>query len=498
MERKYKALLLYPPLGYVDAFTKQIPLSLIYCATDAVKSGHNVEIIDFRIQKNPIEETLRERLTDEVTVVGISVMSGEPIRGAIQISKIVRKYSSAKIVWGGPHPTVRPGEIMEQDCVDFVIRGYGSKSFKLLLDKLVSNDVNYDNIAGLCYKKGGEIVLSEINAKYEFFDYRDIPYHLIESNLHEYFAQNDRTFPIYTAVGCPYKCAFCISPIWYKQNIKKWVPFEIDYVIEHIEYLIKKYDVKFFYLYDDDSFVNTNHFMNIAREIKRLGLKVKIGVRGIRVNELERIKDEEFKLLEDIGIKILHIGVESGSQKMLNLMKKGIRVEKSVEVNRRLAKFPNIIPLYNLLVGFPTETIDDLKETKRLMIQLASDNPRCLINGPYKFIPYPGSELYELAVKHGFKPPERLEDWVRLDQEKEIWMPWYTKQYDEYIKMLFVQQNILDNRFDMFTNRSRAWIAFFKLLQMLYMPIGKLRLRFDFTKFLIEYRLIKLFLKIGT
>ncbi|MDP3014201.1 MAG: radical SAM protein, partial [Candidatus Subteraquimicrobiales bacterium] len=326
--------------------------------------------------------------------------------------------------------------------------------------------------------------------------YKDIPYQLIERTMHKYFTEENRVMAIYTAAGCPYKCAFCISPVWYKSNVRKWVPFETDYVIGHMEYLIKKYDINFFYLYDDDSFVKVSHFMDIAREIKRRGFKVKIGVRGIRVNELDRITDEEFKLLEDVGITTIHVGVESGSQRMLDLMKKGIKVERSIAVNRRLAVFPNITPIYNLLVGFPTETVDDLKKTKKLMVQLAEDNPRCILVGPQKFIPYPGSELYELAVKYGFKPPQDMEDWASLDQEKEIWMPWYTKEYNDYIKMLYVEQNILDNRFNVLPNLNMALKMLLKLIRWLYMPIGKLRLRYDFTKFLIEYRLMKLFFKI--
>lgn len=495
MVKKNKTLLLYPSLGFFDSFVKHIPLSLIYVAVDSVKAGYDVELIDFRVEKRPMEEILKEKLTDDVIAVGVSVISGEPIKGAVQISNVVRKNSSAKIIWGGSHPTIRPEEVIKQEYVDFVVRGYGSGSLNRLLGRIADGDRNYEGIPGVCYRENGKIIISEINARYEFFDYKDIPYNLLDKTMHEYFTADQRTMAIYTSAGCPYQCAFCISPVWYRSNEKKWVPFEVDYVIGHMEYLIKKYGINFFYLYDDDSFVKVSHFMDIAKEVKRRGLKVKIGVRGIRVNELDKIKDEEFKLLEEIGMTTIHIGVESGSQRMLDLMKKGISVERSLEINRRLAKFPNIIPLYNLLVGFPTETIEDLKETKRLMIQLGKENQRCIVSGPYKFIPYPGSELYKLAERHGFVPPEKLEDWSLLDQEKEICMPWYSKKYNNYIKMLYVEQNILDNRFDIMTKRHRILSLFAKFLVWLYKPIGKLRLKFDFTAFLIEYMVLKLFFK---
>lgn len=486
-------MLLYPPLGFVSSFVKYIPLSLIYAAIDVVKSGFHVELIDFRGHKGAIENILQEKLTKDVVLAGISVMTGEPVRGAVQLSKIVRKYSDAKIVWGGPHPTILPEEVLKQNYVDFVVRGWGSKAIDLLMHKIVSGHEDYSNIPGLCYKEEGRLHIAEIKAAYEFYDYKEIPYHLIEHNLEEYFESDKREFPIYTAWGCPYNCTFCIAPIWYKTNKKKWIPFNTEDVVNHIEYLIAKYAINFFYLFDDDSFVNPRHVINIAKEMKKRGLRVELGVRGIRVDEVKRMTDADLRLLEETGTTNLHIGVESGSQRMLDLMKKGIRAEDSIEINRRLARFPHFVPMYNLLVGFPTETIDDLKATKRLMMQLAKDNPSCVLFGPAKFVPYPGGELFNLAVKHGFTLPDNIEDWAEIDQEKEIWMPWYTREYNQYINMLYVEQNILDNRFNIIPRFGKFGVFVLKLMRWIYKPIGKLRLRYDFSKVLLEYKIIKFF-----
>jgi radical SAM superfamily enzyme YgiQ (UPF0313 family) len=149
--------------------------------------------------------------------------------------------------------------------------------------------------------------------------------------------------------------------------------------------------------------------------------------------------------------------------------------------------------MYNLLVGFPTETIEDLKQTKDLMIQLARENPRCLLFGPAKLVPYPGGELFDLAVQHGFQLPETIEGWAEIDQEKEILMPWYTKEYNQYINMLYVEQNILDNRFERIPNLSKMSRFLLKCLKWLYTPIGMFRLWRNFSKGLIEYKIIKYF-----
>lgn len=493
--RHTKILLLYPSLGFVGSFVKNVPLSLLYCSVDAVKSGLEVEIVDFRLQKEPANIILKKKMGDNVIAVGISVMSGKPVGEAVRFSKLVRNCSQAKIIWGGPHPSIFPEEVLKNDYVDFVIRGYGSKSLNLLLQRLSNNIEDYENIPGLCYKINDTLKIAEINATYEFFNYEDIPYHLIENNIQDYFAEDKRTFPIYSSLGCPYKCAFCIAPVWYRSNKHKWLSLGTEYVIGHMQYLIEKYKINHFYFYDDDSFVRKEHFVDIAREIKKRSIKVGIGVRGIRADELLRLSDDELKLLEDVGTSNLHIGVESGSQRMLDLMNKGIRVEQSIEANRRLINYPNLIPVYNLLVGLPTETMDDLRDTKNLMIQLSKENPNCILLGPSKYIPYPGSVLFDIAVQYGFRKPSQIEGWSEIDQEKEVWMPWYTEEYNRYINMLYVLQNILDNRFNCLPNWGKGWIIFFKFIRWLYFPIGKLRMKYDFTRFLIEYRIIKHFFR---
>lgn len=485
-------MLIYPQLGFMDSFIRQIPLSLIYAATDAVKAGYDIELVDFRVEEKDVEKILKEKFKEDIVGVGISVISGKAIKNAMQISNCVKKISNANIIWGGSFPTVMPKEVLSQKYVDFVIRGYGSGPFRLLLDRIFSGSSNYDEIPGICYKKNGDTKVSEINSSYEFFDYKEIPYRLIDKFIVKYFSKKQREMPIYTAVGCPYSCAFCISPLWYRANKRKWISFDTSYVVNHMAYLIEKYGINYFYLYDDDSFVEVNHFLEIAREIKRRKFNVKIGVRGIRVNEIDMIKDDELGLLEEAGITTLHIGVESGSQKMLDLMKKDIKVEQSIAVNRRLAKFQKIIPYYNLMSGLPTETIEDLKETKRLMLQLTKDNPACVVYGPFKFIPCPGTELYDLAVKMGFKPFEKLEDWGKLDQESDVRMPWYKKDFNNYLNMLHLEQNILDNRLALLSKTNKFFIMLLRFLRWLYSPIGKLRLKYDFADLLIEYKILKL------
>ncbi|MBF0465630.1 MAG: B12-binding domain-containing radical SAM protein [Nitrospirae bacterium] len=492
-----KVLLIYPELGFVGSYVINVPISLVYVASKVSEMPDiEIEILDCRIEHNWKEILLKKIEFEDIFLVGISVMSGIPVAGAYAISKIVKGVKNIQVVWGGPYPTVLPEETLKLDVVDFCIRGFGSESFAKLVETLIAGSDNLHSIDGLCFKKNNELVIGQINNTFEFMDYKKLPYKLVEPFLEEYFKSNKkRVFPIYTSCGCPYNCAFCISPVWYKDNKQKWVPYSATDVVNHIEHLVKNYKVNFIYFYDDDTFVDVSHFSSIAKEMLKRKLKVEIGVRGIRVNEVKKMSDVDFKLLEEVGVRYIHIGVESGSQKILNLMKKGITVEQSLEINRMLAKYPRLTPMYNILCGIPTETIDDLKETALFMKRLSEENPNCVIFSPGRFIPYPGSKLYDLAIEHGFKPPSTPAQWSNLDQESRIFMPWYTEDYDNYISMLSMAAYTISNWESYLENYSLKIRFIYKVTKSLYKPVISFRINRQFPGFLLEYHIFNLLKK---
>ena len=192
-----------------------------------------------------------------------------------------------------------------------------------------------------------------------------------------------------------------------------------------------------------------------------------------------------------VGVKYLHIGVENGSQRMLDAMKKGITVEQSYSANRKLARHRNIVPMYNMLTGIPTETMEDLKETGRFMLRITKENPNAIIHAPNKLIPYPGGEAYDIAIDHGFKAPRNPEDWKNMDQEGEVYFPWYTPKYNRYIQMLQVSSFFLSNFEGVL--KERPWIlGLYKVVKRIYRPIIALRLeKAKATNFFIEYSLFQ-------
>lgn len=232
------ALLIYPRLGTMDALVTDIPLSLIYAASDSVKRGYAVKVVDLRIEREDWREVLAPYLQQGVKLVGISVMTGRPLVNSRDISQFVREVApKTKIIWGGPHPTVVPDTIKET-YIDYLGRGYGSELLASLLD-LLSGKRDDMEIPGLSYKQAdGTPVHIPRPSTFETLSYKDLPYQLIDVNHPGYVRSynNQRIFPIFTSIGCPYKCNFCVSPAVYREiNGAKWRPLENEEVINHIE-----------------------------------------------------------------------------------------------------------------------------------------------------------------------------------------------------------------------------------------------------------------------
>jgi hypothetical protein len=131
-------------------------------------------------------------------------------------------------------------------------------------------------------------------------------------------------------------------------------------------------------------------------------------------------------------------------------------------------------------------------ETGRFMLQLSDDNPRAIVHPPNKLIPYPGGESYEMAVKHGFKRPLRPVDWLEVDQESEVNMPWYTPEYNKYTHMLQVAAYGLSN-FDAFLRNHSLFIRMtYKICRSIYRPIARYRINNGSVGMLVEYPMMKM------
>ncbi len=492
MRNKHSVILIQPQMGLSGEFSRHLPLSLLYVAAALKKLDIGVKILDTRVIEADWRCELQKLIVDcQPLWVGLTVMAGFPTAHALEISRFIKTFSEVPVVWGGAMPTVDPASCLHEPSIDYVVAGSGLSSVSMLAEAIAAGRVDdFESlrlIPGLGFRFAGN---THFNPRFHGFEpvgYTDLPYEVIEDySVYGQIGSNDRIFPIYSAYGCPYRCAFCISPALYRDFSPKWVPIAAAEAVDHIAFLHKEYGATTIYFYDDDSFVNLDHIRKIVELLKSRNIKVKLSFRGARIDEIKRMDDSFLELLAETGTEMLHIGVESGCQRVLDLFQKGIRVEDIIEVNRRLARHPKLIAAYNWIVGIPSETIEEMRQTTRLLQQLIRENQRCFIFQPNIFRVVPGSVLGEKAIEMGYRPPASLDEWINSEIEQEVAAPWLSEAMKSAIRMLQVTSYFVDNKADLLLQSGSLKDALIRCASKLYRPLARFRFKSGWSAFLVE------------
>ena len=395
-----KAIICFPRINNIIWKQTQFPIG-IYKIKQYCREKYEVIILDERLEKNILEK-IDCLLDDSVLCLGLSVMTGEQITSAISISK--KYHDKVKIVWGGVHPTILPDNTIVEEYIDYVIRGDGEEAFLNLLIYLdkgkvekelflsKTNDNHYIN----CLT---DLNKSNINFKDEFIN-------------PSYFLRRDgmnKAFTIETSRGCPHQCAFCHNTILGH----KYRTVDVEYVENTIQYLANNYGIDGIVFQEDNFFLDINRAEKI---IEKLGQYKNIGWKAnSRISYFEKIAEDK-EIMNDLlksDCRVLQFGIESGSDRILKLINKKITTEQIISINKKLSQY-DIKLRYNFIIGFPTETVEEIRKTMKFLKKLMEDNDN--LEPPFVniYTPYPGTPIFDLAIKQGFDPPSTLEEWAKI------------------------------------------------------------------------------------
>lgn len=424
-----KIILIFPK---TDTPAMLLPASVLYVAASLVQNGYEVKIIDQRIERN-WQEILLAELKDKPLAVGVSAMTGRQIFYGLEASETVKNNSNASVIWGGVHPSLLPEQTLENHHIDFVITGEGEQTFLNLIRAIESGD-DYKNIRGLGYKDNNDIFLNQPADFVNLDDVPPLPYYLID--IEKYIAKHSfasgkpgRNVAFYTSRGCPHNCGFCYNQ---KFNRRQWRGESAESVIAKIKHLINKYQIDAIEIEDDEFFANSERIKKIAELILANNLDIEIFT-TCRIDYVVNFMDENYlDLIKRAGFKTLAFGVESGSPKIQKLIKKGITNEQVLTVIKKLKK-AGIESKYYFMAGFPSETPEDLFMTTDLMIVMKEIDHNIRLAPWRVFTPYPGTDLYELSLQNGFKPPQSLTGWADYDFNT-VKTPWVDKSLEKIIK----------------------------------------------------------------
>lgn len=475
-------LLVYPRCGKYDLFILDMPLGLLYIARLLEAAGHRVHIFDQRVDP---PARLDELLTRDPLWVGISIMTGEPIRHALELADHIRARSRAPLVWGGIHPTILPDQTLADDRVDYVVRGKGERSALRLTEHLLGLRP-VEEVPGLSRLRDGVAVHNPEDCEEDWGEMPMVNYGLVNVERYGRVGFEKHIFSIMTSRNCPYKCTFCYNSSLGKA--KPWAPDDLDYVKRHLAYIIETYRPEYLSFIDDDFFVDLPRARAILEHLATImppGMKT--GFRGARVSDLLRLDDDFFRLLERVNTRHVNIGVESGSKRILTIIRKGMTPDMAVRCNRRLARYPFLIPLYNFFSGIPQETEEDIRLSTRLVLQLVRDNPGCQISGYHQYTPYPGNKLFDDATRAGFVPPSSLAEWgSRRFEDNALNCPWIDAKRRKLLDMIYSMIYFVDNKYETYLAPHNRLLRALTPLVRLYRPIARARLRHHFSALPIE------------
>jgi radical SAM superfamily enzyme YgiQ (UPF0313 family) len=399
-----KVLLVRPVDKQIEKVEMWPLLGLGYLAT-ALRKNHSVEILDCPKEKMTYEQFAGYIKINNPDVIGFSFISVslEPTKECIRIVKEINP--KIVIIVGGPHVSGVPEDTFEfLKEADFGFQGEADRGLPLLLDRLSSGALhNLSEIPGLIWRNNSKIIVNPPEF-IENLDSLGFPsWDLIRPDsyvrsfyLHphippEILEENNFSAPISVTRGCPYNCIFCGCGSVAGKVFRK--P-SITHIISEIKLLYDVYGVRMFMVIDDNIGFNNKFLKEFCLNLVNLGLYIKWNIPlGLRLDNLD---EETLRLMDKSGCCYFSVGIESGSQRILNLMKKGTTLQMIREKISLVKKTTRIKVGGLFVLGYPSETKEEVKSTIHFARELNLDTAHFFL-----FAPAPGSELWDSFKKSG-------------------------------------------------------------------------------------------------
>jgi len=404
---------LYGKLSEKSLTAIEPPLWAGLIATFLRKKGCSVEIIDTEAEMLSPSMVVNKIHEKDPLLVGIIVSGTNPSASTMNmigaraiLEEISKRGVPVKSILAGLHPSALPERTMEEEKTDFVCEGEGFYTIAELIEALKEEYERKDfTIKGLWYRKDGEIfsnekapLIKDLDSEIPYVSWDLLPMDKYRAhNWHCFQEPGQKREPyavIYTSLGCPFQCYFCcINAIFGGRGIRYRSPQK---VIEEIDVLVNNYGVKNIKIIDEMFVLNEKHVLTICDLIIRKGYKLNIWAYA-RVNT---VKEGLLRRLKDAGVTWLSYGIESGNDRVLKSVSKGITVEKTRQIIK-LTKEIGINIIGNYILGLPEDDLESMQDTMNLATDL-----NCEFINLYCATAYPGSPLYEQVIKEGWNLPD--------------------------------------------------------------------------------------------
>lgn len=405
-------LLINPPRSYYQGskgIRLGLPLGIMYLAAVLEKNGYQPKIFDCLIHpqakiieqgdkiihgvsEDKILEIIRQ---ESPQVVGITSPFTAQIDNALRMADLVKQVDKKIItVMGGPHISVAGRELLEQNKnIDIGVKGEGEYVF-LEIIKNLENNLPLDRVKQTEF---GEYIKNLDALPYPAYHLIDMElyFRFLEKGLMTRPSSKKRSISFITSRGCPYNCIFCSIHL---HMGRMWRAHSAEYVINHIDYLVKQYGLKHISFEDDNFTLDMDRTIKILQGIIEKNIKITWDTpNGVRA---DRFDENLARLMKKSGCLELIFGVESGDQEVLNkIIKKNLNLNsviKAVEICQKL----KIKTQAFFVIGFPGEKIKNMRKSMDFALMLRKRYG--VKSGFLIATPLIGTELYDICKRNGY------------------------------------------------------------------------------------------------
>lgn len=404
------------------------PVSQLILVTTLIKYGHDCDLLDAAALGLSYEETIERAKNYNYIIMLTSTMT---INEDTQIVNSIKEHNPQIIsIFYGAHPTFMPQYTLAKQGVDFIIQREPEFIIRDLLTSLKKEDGSYQSIKGIGYKADNETV---INDYYPFIDNLDdlpIPDRSLLVQDIDYFNPIVKRMPfttMFTSRGCPGRCTYCTSPPFYGTTYRAR---SSQSVLEEL-ITITNQGYKEVFFRDEMFTTDKDRVKQVCEGI----ISNKLNLTWIASTRVGALDEETMKLMKQSGCHMLRFGVESGVQDILNTVKKGIKLEQTIEDFKLTHKY-KLDTHAHCMLGMPGETEETIKQTLKFVKMI---DPTIVTFGICT--PYPGTKLFEQVIA---KYPE-VGDGSDCDLEKlhtnsfynEVYTDLTNEQLNKWIKKIY-------------------------------------------------------------
>jgi len=398
-----RALLVNPPTGLyirgedrcqvpvedLTATSARMPLDLAYIAADLEREGVEVRIRDYPVEGgDPFAETA-EFGPDIILASTTSFTLKQDLQWLMQAkSRVPGALAGIK----GAEVSATDSWLLENNPgLDFVLRG----EYELTMGRM-AREGDWSRVPGVSFRDQGGVHLSPVEPVIEDLDSLPWPArHLLRNELYVRPDTGEAQTTVQTGRGCPHDCTYCLAPVLSGRKLRLRSAASL---VREMADCVERFGIRNFFTRADTFTMNKKWVLDLCQAMGEAGLEVKFAFNS-RVDTFDRQRAEA---LRRAGGWLVAFGVESGSERSLELMKKGHTVEQARNAVA-LAKELGFATYLFFMVGFPWEDESDLEATADLALELDGDYLEFHIP-----VPFPGTPLWKMVREKGLMAGDDL------------------------------------------------------------------------------------------